>query len=212
MIPVLNPTMKAQLEKVEDLVKAEVNVKSLEYITETEGVIKKKVKANFKTLGTRMGAKMKAVSAAITNMSQHDISKIESEGQLNLSIGEESVDITLADVEIIAEDIPGWSVASKGSLTVALDITLTEDLRNEGIARELVNRIQNIRKEAGFALTDHILVKIIDTPALIPAIEKYKEYICREILAEDLEWATEINHGNEIEVNEISILIEVLKK
>jgi len=212
MIPVLNPTMKAQLEKVEDLVKAEVNVKSLEYITETEGVIKKKVKANFKTLGTRMGAKMKAVSAAISNLSQHDISKIESDGQLNLSIGEETVDITLADVEIIAEDIPGWSVASKGSLTVALDITLKEDLRNEGIARELVNRIQNIRKEAGFALTDHILVKIIDTPALIPAIEKYKEYICREILAEDLEWATEINQGNEIEVNEISILIEVIKK
>jgi len=211
MIPVLNPTMKAQLEKVEDLVKAEVNVKSLEYIIETEGVIKKKVKANFKTLGTRMGAKMKAVSVAIANMSQHDISKIESEGQLSLSIGEETVDITLVDVEIIAEDIPGWSVASKGSLTVALDITITAELQQEGNARELVNRIQNIRKESGFDLTDHILVKLTGGELLSEGIEHFKEYICREILADSIDWVADLTEGIEIDINGSSLKISVIK-
>ncbi len=211
MIPVLNPTMKAQLEKVEDLVKAEVNVKSLEYIIETEGVIKKKVKANFKTLGTRMGAKMKTVSVAIANMSQHDISKIESEGQLSLSIGEGTVDITLVDVEIIAEDIPGWSVASKGSLTVALDITITAELQQEGNARELVNRIQNIRKESGFDLTDHILVKLTGGELLSEGIEHFKEYICREILADSIDWVADLTEGIEIDINGSSLKISVIK-
>ncbi|MEO8172125.1 MAG: isoleucine--tRNA ligase, partial [Sediminibacterium sp.] len=213
MIPVLDAGMKTQLEKIEDLIKAEVNVKEMVYITETEGVISKKIKANFKALGTRMGAKMKAVSAAIGNFSQVDISSIEKDGKFELSIDGEPVMIELAEVDIVAEDIPGWSVANKGSLTVALDITLNEELKQEGDAREFVNRIQNIRKESGFELTDRIFVTVLETSELKPSIIKYNDYICREILADTIDWVPQMQQaGTEIEINEIVLKVVVNKK
>jgi isoleucyl-tRNA synthetase len=212
MIPVLNPEMKDQLEKIEDLIKAEVNVKELEYITETEGVISKKIKANFKALGTRLGGKMKAVSAAIGQFNQLDITRLEKEGVYALTIDGEEVTIGLADVDIVAEDIPGWSVASKGSLTVALDITLTDELKQEGEAREFVNRVQNIRKDSGFDLTDRIFVTVLESPGLKPSIIKYNDYICREILADTIDWVPQLENGTEVEINEILLKVVVTKK
>ncbi len=212
MIPVLNPEMKEQLEKMEDLIKAEVNVKEMAFITQTEGVISKKIKANFKALGTRMGAKMKAVNAAIMLFSQDEIAQLEQTGDLDLTIDNEIVKIFLTDVDIIAEDIPGWSVAVKGSLTVALDITLTEDLQQEGVAREFVNRVQNIRKESGFELTDRIFVTVLDGPELKASIIKYNDYICREILADNIDWMPGLENGIEIEINEIPLKVVVTKK
>ena len=212
MVPVLNAGMKTQLEKIEDLIKAEVNVKEMVYITETEGVISKKIKANFKALGTRLGTKMKAVSSAIGNFSQPDIATIEKEGSFVLTIDGEPVTVVLSEVDIIAEDIPGWSVASKGSLTVALDITLTDELKQEGEAREFVNRIQNIRKDSGFDLTDRIFVTVLESQYLKPSIIKYNDYICREILANTIDWVPLMQGGTEIEINQILLKVVVNKK
>ncbi|NNV56834.1 isoleucine--tRNA ligase [Limnovirga soli] len=212
LIPVLNPDMKIQLEKVEDLLKAEVNVKEIAYITETEGFIKKKIKANFKSLGAKLGGKMKAANAAIVAFTQHEIAAIEKDGSINITIDNEPIAISIADVEIAAEDIPGWSVASKGSLTVALDIIISEALKMEGDAREFVNRVQNIRKENGFDLTDRIFVEMLEYGAIMPSINEFKNYICAEILADDLVWVTKMEDSTEIEVNEMLLQVRVTKK
>jgi isoleucyl-tRNA synthetase len=212
LIPVLDPNMKHQLELIEDLIKAEVNVKEMEYITDTEGIIKKKIKPNFKALGTKLGAKMKAAGALITGFGQHEIATIEKAGQIDLNLDGETITILLSEVEIAAEDIPGWSVAGKGSLTVALDITLTEELKQEGDAREFVNRIQNIRKESGFELTDRIFVTVLEAEGLKESIVKYNDYICREILADIIEWVPELSDGTEIEVNDTLLKVVVNKK
>ncbi len=212
LIPVLNPQMKQQLEKVEDLVKAEVNIKELQYITDTEGIIKKKIKANFKTLGAKMGAKMKAAASAIAAFTQHDIAAIEKDGRYTLEVDGTKAELLFADVEITAEDIPGWSVASKGSLTVALDIVITDELKQEGDAREFVNRIQNIRKESGFDLTDRIFVNVLDGTAVKASLIKFKNYICAEILADSLEWVPQLEDGTEIDVNDMLLKISVHKK
>lgn len=212
LIPVLNPQMKQQLEKVEDLVKAEVNIKELQYITDTEGIIKKKIKANFKTLGAKLGAKMKAAAAAIAAFTQHDIAAIEKEGRFELAFDGGNAELLLADVDITAEDIPGWSVASKGSLTVALDIVITDELKQEGDAREFVNRIQNIRKESGFDLTDRIFVNVLEGAPVQASLIKFKNYICAEILADSLEWVPQLQEATEIEVNDVLLKISVNKK
>jgi isoleucyl-tRNA synthetase len=197
---------------MEDLIKAEVNVKEIEYITETAGVISKKIKANFKTLGAKLGASMKEAAAIISSFDQNQIGKIEQNGKTTLQLSTGPVEIDLTDVDIIAEDIPGWSVASKGALTVALDITLSEALKLEGEAREFVNRVQNIRKESGFALTDRIFVRVEERAAIRNAIIQFNDYICREILADGIEWEAQISDGIEIEVNEISLKVVVNKK
>lgn len=212
MIPVMNAQMKVQLEKMEELIKAEVNVKEIEYITQTAGVINKKVKANFKTLGAKLGASMKEAAAIILSFDQAQISQIEQNGQFTLELSSGSHLIDLSDVEIVAEDIPGWSVASKGALTVALDITLSEALKQEGEAREFVNRIQNIRKESGFELTDRIFVSVQENSTMQISIIKYNDYICREILADKIDWLPLINNGILIEVNEIKLNVIVNKK
>ena len=216
MIPVLNPNMKVQLEKVEDLIKSEVNVKELEYITETEGVIKKKVKANFKTLGAKLGANMKEAAAAISILNQHQITELEQKGSLILALSSINYELSTEDVEISAEDIPGWSVASKGRLTVALDITITPALQSEGDARELINRVQNIRKENGFELTDRIFVQLEqeNVPENIQhALTEHKTYICGEILADSIDWVPKLlQESTEIEVNTTLLKIAVTKK
>ncbi len=212
LIPVLTDSMQMQLEKVEDLVKAEVNVKEIEYLGATNAFIQKKIKPNFVALGKKMGPRMKQVSAALAAYTQADIRALESKGSAILDIGNEEVEIFLSDVDIQSEDVPGWMVAAKNSLTVALDITITEALEREGNARELVNRIQRIRKDSGFELTDRVLVKLTDSGSLNPSIRQYNDYICAEILADTLELVPDLTGGTEIEVNDIPLRVIVEKK
>lgn len=211
MIPVLDAKVQEQLRKVEDLIKNEVNVKEIEYITETEGVIRKKAKANFKTLGAKLGGKMKAAAALINNLDQHSISIMEKERTLTLNIDGEEIHLAPEDMEIIAEDIPGWSVANKDALTVALDITITPELQAEGNARELINRIQKIRKDADFDLTDRINLILEKNDELNNSIINFYSYICAEILADNIEFIDNISDGVEIEINEHPIKVQVLK-
>lgn len=211
LIPVLDLHMHEQIQAVEALVKNEVNVKLFEYLTETEGFIKKKVKPNFKSLGARMGAKMKTVAAEIGKMNQQDIANLERNKYFDILIDNEPVRISTEDVDIIAEDIPGWSVANKDNLTVALDITVTPELQDEGNARELVNRIQKIRKETGLDLTDRIVVKIQEYEPLKSAIINFSDYICAEILADNIEIVPQMADGTEIEVNEATLKVLISK-
>lgn len=212
LIPVLNPTMMVQLKMVEDLIKSEVNVKELEFLVETEGFINKKIKPNFIALGKRLGPKMKAVSAALAVFTQHDITTLEKDGKYILDVEGEPLTLQLSEVEIAAEDIPGWSVASKGSLTVALDITITSELKKEGEAREFINRIQNIRKDSGFEVKDRINIEIEENVEIIHSINEYKNYICAEILADSIDFVPELTSGTIIEINDYSIKVHVIKK
>jgi isoleucyl-tRNA synthetase len=164
------------------------------------------------TLGKKLGPKMKAVSSALAAFTQEDILKIEKEGQYSLSIDGEAVTLHLSEVEITSEDIPGWTVANNGALIVALDITITPELENEGNAREFVNRIQKIRKESGFDLTDRIVVKVAAINGLKNSLAQFNDYICAEILADKLELVPEIENGTEIEINDTSLKVIVLKK
>jgi isoleucyl-tRNA synthetase len=221
LIPVLDPLMRSQLQKVEDLVKAEVNVKEIEYLDPDNTFIRKKIKPNFVALGKKLGPKMKTVSAALADFSQEDIVLLEKEGQYNLPVDGEPVILQIAEVEIISEDIPGWTVASKGRLTVALDITVSPELEAEGNAREFVNRIQKIRKDSGFELTDRVEVKVSAANArqngevgqgLKDSLAQFKDYICAEILADNLEFVPELTSGTEIEINDVLLNVIVLKK
>jgi len=212
LMPVLNPAMKDQLKKVEDLIKAEVNVKEVEYLNPDNTFISKKIKPNFVALGKKLGPKMKAVSAVLAQFTQDDIARLEKEGQYNLSIDGEPVILQVSEVEINSEDIPGWTVANKGSLTVALDITVTADLEAEGNAREFVNRIQKIRKDQGFDLTDRIEVKVIAANGMKNSLAQFKDYICAEILADKLEVVSEIPGGTEIDINDVLLKVIVSKK
>ena len=183
MIPVLDPQMEHQIEAIKDLVMNEVNVKEIELIKETTGVITKRIKPNFKTLGPRYGKYMKKIAALTAQFTQEQIAAIEAAAETTLEIDGDKVIVTPDDFEITSEDMPGWLVASEGKLTVALDITLTDDLKMEGVARELINRIQNIRKDSGFEVTDKIEVEIEAKDMVKPAIEKYASYIGQQTLA-----------------------------
>ena len=212
LIPALNAGMQQQIEKIEDLIKSEVNVKQVEYLTQTEGFINKKIKPNFVALGKRLGAKMKAVNIALLSFDQSQISDFEKSGEATLSVDGTDIKLNLNEVDILAEDIPGWSVASKGNLTVALDITLTDSLLREGEAREFVNRIQNIRKESGFELTDRINLVVEENTSLRTSINEYKNYICAEILADNIDFAGTLTNGILLEVNENKLKVSVTKK
>ncbi len=212
LIPVLSASMKEQLQLVEDLIKAEVNVKEIEYLNPDNTFISKKIKPNFVALGKKLGAKMKAVSTALTQFTQEDIALLEKEGQYNLSVDGEPVTLQITDVDISSEDIPGWTVANKGSLTVALDVTITPELEAEGNAREFVNRIQKIRKDSNFDLTDRIDVTASAVGGLKDSLAQFKAYICAEILADKLEFLPEIQDGIPIEINDVSLNVIVLKK
>ena len=212
LIPVPSPGMKHQLEKVEDLIRAEVNVKEIQYLESNDGFIKKKIKPNFIALGKKLGAKMKAVTTALTQFSQEDIAKLEKVGDITLFIDKEPIILSIQEVDITSEDIPGWVVANKNALTVALDVTVTPALAQEGNAREFVNRIQKIRKDNGYDLTDRILVKVADVPSLTDSLTQFNDYICAEILADSIELVKEPANGTEIEVNDILLKVFVTKK
>lgn len=179
VVPVLDPALKEHIAAVESLILSEVNVKRLEFIEDTTGVITKRIKPNFKTLGPRYGKQMKRISALVAAFSQADIAQLERTDRWTADVDGVRVEATAADFDITSEDIPGWLVATEGKLTVAMDITVTEELRREGVARELVNRIQNIRKESGFDVTDKIRVTIGRHEALAGAVESFGDYIGR---------------------------------
>jgi isoleucyl-tRNA synthetase len=214
LVPVLDEKFKAQLEKVKDLILSEVNVKELEFLTDTEGVLIKRIKPNFKSIGPRFGKYMKAISGKVEGFTQADISLLEKEKNINLSIEGEEINLDINDFEITSEDIPGWLVTSEGRYTVALDITITEELKDEGIARELINRIQTMRKERGFDVTDKIYLKIKRHDLINSAINNNLNYICTETLASDIELVNELNEKESVQVevdNDIKTLITVVK-
>ena len=186
MVPVVSETQKEQIEAVKELVLNEVNVKEIKFVDDTEGILVKRVKPDFKKLGPRYGKIMKQLAAAIANMEQHDISMFEKAGSFTFNIDGAEAVVVLNDVEIISEDIPGWLVANEGNITVALDITVTEELKQEGIARELVNRIQNMRKSGGLEITDKICVTIEKCDETDKAVEVYGEYIAKQVLANSI--------------------------
>ncbi len=186
MVPVMSEAQKASIEAMSALIKNEVNVKEIKFVSNEEGVLVKKVKPDFKKLGPKYGKIMKLLAAQITSMSQKDIIEFEKQGSFTFNVNGEDATVELSDVEVISEDIPGWLVANEGSLTVALDITVSDELRREGIARELVNRIQNIRKNSGFEITDKIDVVITPNEATDEAVKEYSDYIARQVLAESI--------------------------
>jgi len=200
MIPVLDKKFERQLHDVENLILSEVNVKELEYLQDTSGVLVKSIKPNFKTLGPKYGKMMKQIAAAVNAFGQDEIVKIEQEGRYMLEIEGQEVEILLTDVDIITQDIPGWLISSIGTLTVALDVTLTSELVEEGIARDLVNRIQNLRKDKGFEVTDKIRLKIEKNPEISNAIQNNFDYICSETLAESLDLTDELGNGDSAQV------------
>ncbi|MBW6478400.1 MAG: isoleucine--tRNA ligase [Bacteroidales bacterium] len=201
MVPVLDEKFLQQLSGVEQLILSEVNVKELEYLTETAGVLVKKIKPNFKTLGPKHGKLMKQISAAIAAFSQEEIAIIEEQGSYTIDVDNQPVVLESADVEILSEDIPGWLVATEGRITVALDITLTDELKQEGIARELINRIQNLRKEKGFEVTDKIELSVQKHSQITDAILNNNEYICSETLAVKLNYTEVVEDISKIEVD-----------
>jgi isoleucyl-tRNA synthetase len=209
LIPVVNAKTQAQFEKVESYILSEVNVKAIEYISDASGVVKKKIKPNFKELGKRVGAKMKAVQNAVLAFTADDISQIERDQKYVLNLEGESFELFLADVDIQTEDIPGWLVASEGALTVALDVTLTDALRQEGNAREFVNKVQNLRKDKDFKVLDRIKVKVIANDMLKEAIVNFHDYIANEILAKEIEVVDTLDSFDELEYNEETIKVFV---
>ncbi|MFO7924354.1 MAG: isoleucine--tRNA ligase [Bacteroidales bacterium] len=212
MIPATGNTMMKQIEGVKNLILSETNIRELEFISDTSGILVKKIKPDFKKLGPRYGKLMKAISSRINSFTQEEISELEFAGSLDISVEGRTIPVQLDDVEIVSEDIPGWLVANEGNLTVALDITITGELKEEGIAREFINRIQNLRKESGFDVTDKIRISIRQHEALNKAVEKHKDYIGSQTLASGIELVEEIssNNAKKVEIDEgVETLIKI---
>jgi isoleucyl-tRNA synthetase len=209
LLPVLSPDFSIQVKQVEEIILSEVNVKSIEYIDDTSGIIVKKAKPNFKKLGKQYGPKMKEVAAIISAFTKDDISLLEKNGKLN----KDGYDFELDDAEISSEDIPGWAVASENGLTVALDINITDGLKREGLARDFVNRIQNLRKEMLLEVTDKIQIRVKQSDDILnESLQEFKSYICTETQALSLELAEELKQGSEIELDEYKLLIDLSVK
>lgn len=213
LIPVLNQHIREQTEKVKDIILSEVNIKNIEYLDPDNEFITKKIKPNFKTLGKKAGPLMKKLAAAINNFSQEQITQVESAEGLSIDIDETTINIVAEDVEISAGEIPGWSVASKGNLTVALDITITDDLAEEGNARELINRLQKIRKDLNLEITDRIEIFINNAGGIVPSVLKYDQYIRTETLADHIliDPEAQVIDWEEIEINNQNIQVHIKK-
>ncbi|MEJ1221291.1 isoleucine--tRNA ligase [Sediminicola sp. 1XM1-17] len=211
MIPVLDNRQRTEIEAVADLIKSEVNVKEIELLDDASGVLVKQIKPNFKTLGPKFGKDMKAIAAAVAKMGQEDIQKIEQEGEISLEIENKNLILQLQDVEISSQDIEGWLVASSGSLTVALDVTINETLRKEGIARELVNRIQNLRKDSGYEVTDKIDVKLLKDGCVELAVASNIDYIKTETLTAELIFEEKLESGTDIAFDQVNTKLFIQK-
>ena len=211
MIPVVDEDQKRHIEAVKDLIMSEVNVKEVRFVEGASGVLVKKVKCDFKKLGPKFGKQMKAVAAAVSEMSQEAIAELEKNGKYTFQLDGGEAVVEATDVEIFSEDIPGWLVANEGKLTVALEVTVTEELKREGIARELVNRIQNIRKSSGFEITDKINIVLSKNPDADGAVNEYNTYICNQVLANSLTLADEVADGTELNFDDFSLYVKVTK-
>ncbi len=211
MIPVVDETQKRHIEAVKDLIMSEVNVKEIHFDEGASGILVKKVKCDFKKLGPKFGKQMKAVAAAVAEMSQEAIAELEKNGRYTFVLDGAEAVVEAADVEIFSEDIPGWLVANEGTLTVALEVTVTEELKREGIARELVNRIQNIRKSSGFEITDKITIVLSRNSNSDDAVNEYNTYICNQVLATSLVLADEVTDGTELNFDDFNLYIKVNK-
>jgi len=214
MVPILDEKFKRQLQEVEDLILSETNVKELEYLMDTAGVLVKSIKPNFKTLGPKYGKIMKQIAAAVNQFGADEIAELESNGSKNMTIDGQEVVLEITDVEISTQDIPGWLVQTENGLTVALDIVLSDELKEEGMAREFVNRIQNLRKESGLEITDKISVKILKHNEINQAITNNKNYICAETLAGELDLVEELKQNDGITVeleNDVTTVISITK-
>ena len=211
MIPVVDETQKRHIEAVKDLIMSEVNVKEIHFEEGASGILVKKVKCDFKKLGPKFGKQMKAVAAAVAEMSQEAIAELEKNGRYTFVLDGAEAVVEAADVEIFSEDIPGWLVANEGTLTVALEVTVTEELKREGIARELVNRIQNIRKSSGFEITDKITIVLSRNSNSDDAVNEYNTYICNQVLGTSLELVDEVKDGTELSFDDFSLFVNVIK-
>jgi isoleucyl-tRNA synthetase len=211
MIPVDNKQQKEEILAVSDLIKHEVNVKEIELLEEASDILVKQIKPNFKTLGPRFGKDMKAIANVVMNFTSEDINKIEQSGILDIVINEKNLTLSLDDVEITSQDIEGWLVANEGSITVALDVTISDELRKEGVARELVNRIQNLRKDSGFEVTDRIDVQLQKDDKIVNAVEANLAYIKAETLTEKLELIEQIDNGIDITFDDINTKLFIKK-
>lgn len=209
LIPVLSEKMQQQLSKVESYILNEVNVKAIEYINDASGVVKKKIKPNFKELGKRAGQKIKVIQNAVNRFTAADISKIEQDKSYSLQLDGEIFELLITDVEIQTEDIPGWLVVSENGLTVALDVTITDDLKQEGNAREFVNKVQNLRKDKDFQVLDRIKVSIVKNEVLEKTLASFKEYIANEILAKEILMVDSLSEFDEVEFNEEILKVKV---
>ena len=209
-IPAADEVMKSRIEAVKQLILNEVNVKELVFV-EGDGILVKKIKCNFRTLGKKFGKLMKSVNETVVNMSQEQISELEKNGCITLQV--EGVDalIELADVEIFSEDVPGWTVANEGALTVALDVEVTDDLRREGIAREIVKKIQAMRKDSGFDIVDRIAVEIASNEATNAAVEQFNGYICNQVLADELKISDCVEGDSAVELDDVAVKLSVRK-
>jgi len=212
MIPVLDPNIKEQIAEVSDLIKSEINVKHIEFIDDTSGILVKDIKPNFKVLGPRFGKNMKPVAQAIQQMEAKDIAELEKNKNIQLQVNGEATSIHLEDVEILSQDIEGWLVASGNGLTVALDVTLNAELINEGIARELVNRIQNLRKDTGLEVTDRILVELEDHQKISEAVRQNLDYIKTETLTDRINLTSTVENGLQIDFDDITTVLSIQKQ
>jgi isoleucyl-tRNA synthetase len=208
MIPPVDAAQRADIESVKTIFLQEVNVKDVKFV-EGAGILVKKVKCNFRTMGKKFGKLMKGVAAAMTALSQEQITELEDQGTINIDVEGQTLTVEASDVDIISEDIPGWLVGNEGNLTVALDITLTDELRNEGMARELVNRIQNLRKKSGLEITDRITVEIEPSDASVNAISSFGDYVSRQVLADAIRMQP--NDGQEVEFDDFNLHIKIAK-
>ena len=211
MIPILDDSQKAEIEAVSDLIKAEVNVKEIVLLDDASGTLVKQIKPNFTAVGPSFGKDMGLISKEIQGFSKEQIAQLDKEGSLGIVIAGNNVILTLEDVEITSQDIEGWLVANSNGITVALDITISPALKQEGIARELVNRIQNIRKDSGFEVTDKIKVQLKRNGILEEAILENEAYIKSETLTSDLVFVDELENGTEIEFDDIKTMILISK-
>ena len=211
MIPVENEEQKLSILAVANLIKHEVNIKEIELLEDASDILVKQIKPNFKTLGPKFGREMKSIANAIRNFSKEEISKIELEGKIPIELDGKMINLELSDVEISSKDIEGWLVANEGSITVALDVTISENLRREGVARELINRIQNARKDRGLEVTDRIKLTILKFGDLQESIDNNKEYIMSETLTEELVFVDQLIDGLDIEFDTIKSKILINK-
>ena len=211
MIPVDNQQQKEEILAVAELIKHEVNIKEIQLMEDASDILIKQIKPNFKALGPKFGKDMRFIAAEVQKFNQNDIHIIEKNNTISIKVNGKNIILELADVEISSKDIAGWLVANEGGLTVALDVTITENLRKEGVARELVNRIQNARKDAGLEVTDKIKLTVLKTENLQQAITDNKSYIMSETLTSDLVFVDELVNGTEIEFDAIKSKISILK-